>query len=173
MNEHNSFGSNQELYEDFPIKLKNQSTLTENEIVISFHEDFEIGLVYKNFFFLYINSKFVHAVAEQEIWWFLDEISNNHYSVIQYKEEYPLASYGRLINGYTMGHFLFLPKNAKKPFRVKHLDDVDKIFDINKKPNFITVLWFLVPFIALLIEAQKEAVFINNYLIFKKIRSIN
>ena len=34
---------------------------------------------------------------------------------------------------------------------------VAKIFDINKKPNFITVLWFLVPFIALLIEAQKMA----------------
>ena len=46
---------------------------------------------------------------------------------------------------------------------------VAKIFDINKKPNFITVLWFLVPFIALLIEAQKEAVFINNYLIFKNV----
>ena len=47
-----------------------------------------------------------------------------------------MASYGRLINGYTMGHFLFLPKNAKKPFRVKHLDDVDKIFDINKVISF-------------------------------------
>jgi hypothetical protein len=46
---------------------------------------------------------------------------------------------------------------------------VSKIFDINKKPNFITVLWFLVPFIALLIEAQKENIFINNYLIYKNV----
>jgi hypothetical protein len=46
---------------------------------------------------------------------------------------------------------------------------VAKIFDINKKPNFITVLWFLVPFIALLIEAQKENIFINNYLIYKNV----
>ena len=44
-----------------------------------------------------------------------------------------------------------------------------KIFDINKKPNFITVLWFLVPFIALMIEAQKENIFINNYLIYKNV----
>lgn len=44
-----------------------------------------------------------------------------------------------------------------------------KIFDINKKPNFITVLWFLVPFIALTIEAQKENIFINNYLIYKNV----
>jgi hypothetical protein len=44
-----------------------------------------------------------------------------------------------------------------------------KIFDINKKPNFITVLWFLVPFIALIIEAQKENIFINNYLIYKNV----
>ena len=116
MNENNSFSSNQELYDDFPIKLKNQSTLTENEIVISFHKDFEIGIVFNTFFFVYMNNKFVHGVAEQEIWWFLDEISNNHYSIIQYKEEYALASNGRLINGYNKGHFLFLPKNAKKPF---------------------------------------------------------
>ena len=46
---------------------------------------------------------------------------------------------------------------------------VAKIFDINKKPNFITVLWFLVPFIALIIEAQKENIFINNYLIYKNV----
>ena len=46
---------------------------------------------------------------------------------------------------------------------------VSKIFDINKKPNFITVLWFLVPFIALIIEAQKENIFINNYLIYKNV----
>jgi len=44
-----------------------------------------------------------------------------------------------------------------------------KIFDINKKPNFITVLWFFVPFIALMIEAQKENIFINNYLIYKNV----
>jgi hypothetical protein len=44
-----------------------------------------------------------------------------------------------------------------------------KVCDINKKPNFITVLWFLVPFIALLIEAQKENIFINNYLIYKNV----
>jgi len=44
-----------------------------------------------------------------------------------------------------------------------------KIFDFNKKPNFITVLWFLVPFIALMIEVQKEDIFINNYLIFKNV----
>jgi hypothetical protein len=44
-----------------------------------------------------------------------------------------------------------------------------KIFDINKKPNFITVLWFLVPFIALMIDAQKENIFINNYLIYKNV----
>ena len=46
---------------------------------------------------------------------------------------------------------------------------VAKIFDINKKPNFITVLWFLVPFVALVLEAQKENIFINNYLIYKNV----
>ena len=46
---------------------------------------------------------------------------------------------------------------------------VTKIFDIKKKPNFITVLWFLVPFIALMIEVQKENIFINNYLIYKNV----
>lgn len=136
MSEHNSFQSNQELYDDFPIKLKNQSTITENGIVISFHEDFEIGIVYKNIFFVYMNNKFIHGVTEQEIWWLLDEISNNHYSVVQYKNEYALASNAKLINGYTTGYFLFLPKNAKKPFKVKHLDDVEKIFDINKVLSF-------------------------------------
>jgi len=44
-----------------------------------------------------------------------------------------------------------------------------KIFDINKTPNFITVLWFLVPFVALMFEAQKENIFINNYLIYKNV----
>lgn len=46
---------------------------------------------------------------------------------------------------------------------------IAKTFDINKKPNFITVLWFLVPFIALIIEVQKQDIFINNYLIFKNV----
>lgn len=46
---------------------------------------------------------------------------------------------------------------------------VAKIFDINRMPNFITVLWFLVPFIALMIEVQKENIFINNYLIYKNV----
>jgi len=46
---------------------------------------------------------------------------------------------------------------------------VAKIFDFNKKPNFISVLWFLVPFVALLIEVQKENIFINNYLIYKNV----
>jgi len=46
---------------------------------------------------------------------------------------------------------------------------VTKIFDINQKPNFITVLWFLIPFVALIIEGQKGDAFINNYLIFKNV----
>ena len=44
-----------------------------------------------------------------------------------------------------------------------------KTFDFNKKPNFITVLWFLVPFIALIIEGLRGDAFINNYLIFKQV----
>ncbi|MGI9138898.1 MAG: glycosyltransferase 87 family protein, partial [Sediminibacterium sp.] len=44
-----------------------------------------------------------------------------------------------------------------------------KIFDIQRKPNFITILWFLIPVIALFIEVQKEDIFINNYLIFKNV----
>ena len=46
---------------------------------------------------------------------------------------------------------------------------VAKTFNIQKKPNFITVLWFLVPIIALFVEVQKEDIFINNYLIFKNV----
>ncbi len=46
---------------------------------------------------------------------------------------------------------------------------IAKIFDIHKRPNFITILWFLVPLIALVIEVQKEDIFINNYLIFKNV----
>lgn len=40
---------------------------------------------------------------------------------------------------------------------------------IEKKSNFISILWFLVPFIALIIEVQKQDIFINNYLIFKQV----
>lgn len=44
-----------------------------------------------------------------------------------------------------------------------------KTFDLNKKPNFITFLWFLVPFIALIVEGLRGDAFINNYLIFKQV----
>jgi hypothetical protein len=44
-----------------------------------------------------------------------------------------------------------------------------KTFDFNKKPNFITFLWFLVPFIALIVEGLRGDAFINNYLIFKQV----
>ena len=46
---------------------------------------------------------------------------------------------------------------------------IAKIFDFNNKPNFIKVLWFLIPFIALIIEGQRGDAFINNYLIFKNV----
>ena len=46
---------------------------------------------------------------------------------------------------------------------------IAKTFNLEKKPNFISILWFLVPFIALIIEVQKQNIFINNYLIFKHV----
>lgn len=42
-----------------------------------------------------------------------------------------------------------------------------KILDLHKKPNFVTLLWFLVPFIAILILISKGSAYINNYLIYK------
>ncbi len=46
---------------------------------------------------------------------------------------------------------------------------LNTVLDFHRKPNFITLLWFLVPFIALIMEVQKDDLFINNYLIFKNV----
>jgi hypothetical protein len=43
------------------------------------------------------------------------------------------------------------------------------IFDFGRKPNFITILWFLIPFVAALILINKGDSHINNYLIFKNV----
>jgi hypothetical protein len=44
-----------------------------------------------------------------------------------------------------------------------------KIFNLKNKPNFVTVLWFIVPLIAVLIEISRGNAYINNYLIFKQV----
>lgn len=44
-----------------------------------------------------------------------------------------------------------------------------KIFDLNRKPNLVAVLWFLIPFVALIIEISRGDTYINNYLIFKNV----
>lgn len=46
---------------------------------------------------------------------------------------------------------------------------INKIFDFKNRPNFVTVLWFLVPFIAVIIEVFKGPAHFNNYLIFKNV----
>lgn len=44
-----------------------------------------------------------------------------------------------------------------------------KYLDFNKKPNYISVLWFLVPFVGVLLEIGRGDRYINNYLIFKNV----
>jgi len=47
--------------------------------------------------------------------------------------------------------------------------NINSLLCFNKRPNFVTILWFLVPFIALLIEIQRGDSYINNYLIYKNV----
>jgi hypothetical protein len=46
---------------------------------------------------------------------------------------------------------------------------LSNIFHFERKPNFVTILWFLIPFIAVLILLSKGDSKINNYLIFKHV----
>ncbi len=43
------------------------------------------------------------------------------------------------------------------------------IFDFGRKPNFVTMLWFIAPFIAVLVLISRGDLHINNYLIFKNV----
>lgn len=43
------------------------------------------------------------------------------------------------------------------------------IFDLGRKPNFVTILWFIAPFIAVLVLLSRGDLHINNYLIFKNV----
>ncbi len=45
----------------------------------------------------------------------------------------------------------------------------DKIFHFERKPNYVTILWYLLPFVAVLILISKGNSHINNYLIFKNV----
>jgi hypothetical protein len=45
----------------------------------------------------------------------------------------------------------------------------NKIVRFDRKPNFVTILWFLIPFIAALILINRGDSHINNYLIFKNV----
>ena len=47
------------------------------------------------------------------------------------------------------------------------LSSVKKILDLGRKPNFVVILWFLVPFVAVLLEINRGDAYINNYLIYK------
>jgi len=46
---------------------------------------------------------------------------------------------------------------------------LNKIVYFENKPNFVTILWFLIPFIAVLLLISKGNSHINNYLIFKNV----
>jgi hypothetical protein len=48
-------------------------------------------------------------------------------------------------------------------------DLAKKIFHFERKPNFVTILWFLAPFIAVFLLINKGDSHINNYLIFKNV----
>lgn len=43
------------------------------------------------------------------------------------------------------------------------------IFSFQRSPNFVTLFWFLVPFVAVLIEINRGNAYINNYLIYKNV----
>jgi hypothetical protein len=43
------------------------------------------------------------------------------------------------------------------------------IFDFGRKPNFVTILWFIAPLIAVLVLISRGELHINNYLIFKNV----
>jgi hypothetical protein len=49
------------------------------------------------------------------------------------------------------------------------LSSVKKILDLGRKPNFVVILWFLVPFVAVLLEINRGDAYINNYLIYKNV----
>jgi hypothetical protein len=49
------------------------------------------------------------------------------------------------------------------------LSSVNKILDLGRKPNFVVILWFLVPFVAVLLEINRGDAYINNYLIYKNV----
>jgi len=43
------------------------------------------------------------------------------------------------------------------------------IFSFQRSPNFITIFWFLVPFVAVLLEINRGDAYINNYFIYKNV----
>ena len=43
------------------------------------------------------------------------------------------------------------------------------IFSFQRSPNFVTIFWFLVPFVAVLIEISRGDAYINNYFIYKNV----
>jgi len=49
------------------------------------------------------------------------------------------------------------------------LKSVKNIFSFQKSPNFVTILWFLVPFVAVILEISRGDSYINNYLIYKNV----
>jgi hypothetical protein len=44
-----------------------------------------------------------------------------------------------------------------------------KLFHFERKPNFVTILWFLIAFVAVLLLISKGDSHINNYLIFENV----
>lgn len=49
------------------------------------------------------------------------------------------------------------------------LKSTKNIFSFQRSPNFVTLFWFLVPFVAVLLEINRGDSYINNYLIYKNV----
>ena len=49
------------------------------------------------------------------------------------------------------------------------LKSAKNIFSFQRSSNFVTIFWFLVPFVAVLLEISRGDSYINNYLIYKNV----
>lgn len=95
--------------------------IEDKKLIIKFHSDFEISIKNNIYFDTYINRFFHYDIEEQDIWYFLKEIADDMYIIVQYNHKHGFLNRSR---------FRFYLKHHFSIEKIKYKKDINNIFDI-------------------------------------------
>lgn len=113
------------LYDDLKDILQDKIEIDNKFITITYHNDFIVKIKLDCWFKVYINDKYFYNIEDQDIYYFIEDIVNDNYVIIEYKNKH--GFYNR-----NFFKFIYKTKFNKDKYSTKK---IKRIFDINTLLN--------------------------------------